>query len=300
MKCEPEKVDFVEFTYLPFFPISIYIDSLINSGMLLIKFGGSVITDKSKYATFRRDNTAGIIAELKRGLEHLEDRRLIFVHGAGSFGHILAHENAINRGVTGARNFLNIVPKIRKDVRSLNSLVVETLMDKNFYPVSLPPEVILYKEKSGCYRTVETGIQAICGYLDTGFLPVMYGDVIYHEDAGFSICSGDDVINILSQLEDVDKIIFVTDVDGLYNAREDGTLGDLVDRCTPENVLELFSEMQISEVKDVTGSMYGKVCNIAKMAANCDVWIINGNIPGRLEAAMKGEKVLGTLIRRTD
>ena len=264
--------------------------------MLLIKFGGSVITDKSKYATFRRENAAGMIAELSRGMEHLKDKRIILVHGAGSFGHILAHEHAINKGIHGAKDFLNVVPKIRRDVRLLNSLMVETLLDNSFYPVSITPEVILYREKSGCYRTVESGIQAICGHLKTGFLPVMYGDVIYHEGAGFSICSGDDVMNILSRLEDVDKIIFVTDVHGLYNTRGDGTLGDIIERCTPGNVLELVSEMHLGEVKDVTGSMYGKVCNIAKMAGHCDVWVINGNIPGRLEAAMKGEKVIGTLI----
>ena len=35
-----------------------------------------------------------------------------------------------------------------------------------------------------------------------------------------------------------------------------------------------------------------------KMGSSCDVWIINGNIPGRLEAAMKGEDAIGTLIRQ--
>ena len=53
--------------------------------MIIVKLGGSVITDKSRYRTFRREITKEIIDVISEFEEEL-----ILVHGGGSFGHIMA------------------------------------------------------------------------------------------------------------------------------------------------------------------------------------------------------------------
>ena len=65
--------------------------------MILIKFGGSVITDKSRYRTFNADVVRRLCKEIRDSGE-----RVIVVHGAGSFGHVLAKEHV--RYMVGGRS----------------------------------------------------------------------------------------------------------------------------------------------------------------------------------------------------
>jgi len=263
--------------------------------MLLLKLGGSVITDKRTYATFSEDITRRLIGELKLGLDGLRDSRAILVHGAGSFGHILAQEHSIHKGNHGGDN-LNIVTRIRRDVRNLNLLVEELLLEKNITAVSMSPEAILHKEGEDIFKPIPQGIGGLMTFIGEGFLPVLFGDVVADNDIGYSICSGDDVMNVLSHLDEVERIIFVTDVDGIFRSNSNGTRGELIRETSPAGLLKDISTSNNEEVADVTGSMYGKAEKIADMATRAEVLVINGKVPGRLESAIRGEAVTGTLI----
>lgn len=265
--------------------------------MLLIKLGGSVITDKGKYATFRKENAQRLMDELRSGMNAVGDSRLILVHGAGSFGHILAHEYDIDKGMEKARDFLNIVPAIKRDLHTLNALVEELLTERGFHPVTMQPEVILHKHGENEFTPIQEGMSGLLSFLDNGFLPVLYGDVVSDDEKGFSICSGDDIINALSRVPEVDRIIFVTDVHGIFNTKSDGTLGEMIEHCTPAEVLEMMGEIGKGSVSDVTGGMWGKARTIAGMGGRAEVWVINGNVPGRLRDVIEGKPVKGTSIR---
>jgi len=56
--------------------------------MILIKLGGSIITGKAEYRAFNKDTVSRLADEISRS-----DKDVIIVHGAGSFGHIIAKEN---------------------------------------------------------------------------------------------------------------------------------------------------------------------------------------------------------------
>ncbi len=53
--------------------------------MMLIKLGGSVITDKSQYRRFDKDAVSRLCREIAES-----GKQAVVVHGAGSFGHIVA------------------------------------------------------------------------------------------------------------------------------------------------------------------------------------------------------------------
>ena len=55
--------------------------------MFIVKLGGSVITDKTKKTFFKQETMDRLAVEIKKA-----NKKLILVHGAGSFGHILAGE----------------------------------------------------------------------------------------------------------------------------------------------------------------------------------------------------------------
>lgn len=282
---------------MDFKTINIYMFSLIRRPMLLVKLGGSVITDKGEYATFRRENTLRLARELKTGLANGHYDRCILVHGAGSFGHILAHDNRIHLGLSGSRDHLKAVPCIRRDVRTLNSQVSDALAEAGFSPISVPPEVVLHKKGPGRFAPIAEGLKSISSHLECGFMPILFGDVVADDEKGFSICSGDDVMNVLSRMPGVRRIVFLTDVDGVFETGESG-FGGLIERCTPHELPELASGEAGSKHRDVTGSMAGKIKRIAEMAALAEVWVVNGNVPGLLASLAAGGVSGGTLIRK--
>jgi len=53
--------------------------------MIILKLGGSVITNKTKVASFKKEVVDDLSREIKRA-----NKQLIIIHGAGSFGHIYA------------------------------------------------------------------------------------------------------------------------------------------------------------------------------------------------------------------
>ena len=262
-----------------------------------MKLGGSVITDKGTYATFREDAARRLAHEMMDGLSRGPYKRMILVHGAGSFGHIRAHDHLIHLGASGARGPLRAVPEIRRDVRRLNLLLSDILVENGFHPVSLPPETVLHKRGDDDFTTVQEGIRSIQSYLENGFLPVLFGDVVADDERGFSICSGDDVMEILSRLPGVRRIAFATDVDGIYTEDPDGELTVLLDRCTPGELPEMAGGMDRNKFKDVTGSMGRKIRRISNMARHGEVWVVNGNVPGRLASFAAGGNTTGTLVR---
>ena len=62
--------------------------------MYIIKLGGSVITDKSKESFFKREVMNNLSKEIKKA-----NKKCIIIHGAGSFGHILAKKYKLNKGL---------------------------------------------------------------------------------------------------------------------------------------------------------------------------------------------------------
>ena len=103
----------------------------------IIKIGGSVITDKSKYCSLREDQLSRISKEISQW-----DRKCIIIHGAGSFGHILAKEYYLNEGFKNNEQ-LKGFSLTHAMIQKLNLLVLNSLHEKSIAAVSIPPHIIL-------------------------------------------------------------------------------------------------------------------------------------------------------------
>lgn len=252
--------------------------------MHLIKLGGSVITDKSREKSLKTEVLKRLASEISSS-----QKEVIVVHGAGSFGHILAKEGGLKDGFKGEWQF-EYFSKVQRDVRELNLHVLNALIESGMMPVSLPPSMItLYR--NGVMEQFSAEIFEL--YLRIGMTPVSFGDVVLDKERVFAICSGDHIMNALSSLEGVESAIFVTDVDGVYDRPPDEEGAELIDVLYPDS--EVGSKMLND---DVTGGIDEKIKNGFEMAKRgILVKIINGNVPGRLEKALKGEEVVGTEIR---
>src|SRR5947208_2272012 len=83
--------------------------------MLLVKLGGSVVTEKAHLRTPR----PAAIHRLARELASVR-QPLLVVHGAGSYGHILASRHRLNEGGSRPARRAAAAPKRRRTARLLD------------------------------------------------------------------------------------------------------------------------------------------------------------------------------------
>lgn len=252
----------------------------------LVKLGGSVITDKARYRVFDRESTDRLALELASSTE-----QVILVHGAGSFGHMLAHEHQLQRGYVNESQRAGIA-QVQQDVRDLNAEVMRSLGRAGLHAVSIPPGACALME-DGVLRSL--GMEPFHRYLDLGMVPVTFGDVVLDRERKFGICSGDQLMFLLAKEFHPKLILFCADVDGIFTADPNLDPGARLIEEVDEGVLS--SLPRTSRVTDVTGSIYGKVelmLQLSKLGKG--TMVINGRVPGRLASALKGEKVKGSVV----
>ena len=260
------------------------------SRMLLVKFGGSAITVKSKYRTLRRADLSRLARELAS--THDREAGTVLVHGAGSYGHILAAKHRLKEGFREDAQ-IAAAAQVQRDVRALDLEVLDALLRARLRPVAIPPGTDAYVDQGG---TFHLDTKPFVEYVMRGFLPVSFGDVVRDEKRLFTIASGDDVILELARYYRPERVVFVADVDGVYTAdpKRDkaARLLDVVDAAALERIS--FSD---AAGRDVTGGLRAKLERMLEIAAySKDVRIINGLAKGRLAKAAKGGDVVGTRV----
>jgi len=255
--------------------------------MKLVKLGGSVITDKSKLRRFRNASCARLAKELR-----VVDDGLGIVHGAGSFGHIEAKRHSLHQGLKDDSQ-LRYVAKVQRDVRELNLKVLECLIDKGIRAVSVPPAAAAVFTDGQVHSFDPEPFKSV---LKLGLTPVTFGDVVPDESMGFSICSGDLMMEALARAFKPSLVVFCADVDGVFEADPKRNKRARLMPVIDANSLRSLRRTQSKSV-DVTGSIYSKLERMLAIAKDCEkCMIVNGNVPGRLEKALLGKDVMSTVV----
>jgi isopentenyl phosphate kinase len=256
--------------------------------LILVKLGGSVITEKDELRKFRKAACTRLCGELRPAR-----KEMVLIHGAGSYGHILAKKWKLNLGVpNGSIDDLRHVATVHRDVRDLNSKVLTCMSSKRLSGYSLPPHTVASftnkKVTAFCPEKFEI-------LLDNDMIPVTFGDVVPDRKLNFSICSGDLLMLELAKHFEPSMVVFVADVDGIYDKDPKRfKTAKLVGEISPDNVGEISAG---SRKNDVTDAMGGKLARMLEIASYCENTIIlNGNAVGRLGRALKGEEIKCTKV----
>jgi isopentenyl phosphate kinase len=257
--------------------------------MLLVKLGGSVLTDKSRLRTPRRATIRRLASELASVRQDL-----LVVHGAGSYGHILARRHKLNEG--GLSSSKRIASsRIQQDVKELDGIVVNAFLSAGIPAIPIAPSTVLTLD-DGTVATAD--LTPFLEFSSMGFTPVTFGDVVRDLRRGIAVCSGDVMMLELARAFRPDRAIFATDVDGLFTAdpkrRRDASL---LETARPEDL----NRIQFSSASrtDVTGSIEGKVRRMFEIADHVDeCLIVNGNVKNRVRDALRGRRVVGTRVVR--
>jgi isopentenyl phosphate kinase len=255
--------------------------------MFIVKLGGSVITDKTKQQTFKPKVMEQLASEIKKS-----NKQMIIVHGAGSFGHILAKKYELNEGYKRYDQVKGF-SLTHEMVQNLNSLVLKSLQKFDIPAVSISPHSIV---KLDNHKLIKIDLKVFEEYLEKQFIPVTFGDVVLDKKLGFSICSGDLLVLALAEYFKPEKVIFAMDEDGLYTSNPKiDTKAKLIEKSSLKDLEKLSTSLD--KHADVTGGMGGKLDTIKNITKKgIDTILLNGNKPNRLYEVLVGKDTTSTII----
>jgi len=185
----------------------------------------------------------------------------------------------------------------------LHRKVVAALLEAGLAPFSLAPGSLM-GSAAGSLASLNEGplIQAI----DSGLLPVLYGDVVLDTKRRAQIFSTEKVFlsivpALLARGFEIPAAYWLGDTDGVLDGSGQTIAG--IDRNSARQVLEALSDSRPAghegegRVRDVTGGMRHRLESALALARlGVPSWIFSGVEPGRLAQAVRGEGVAGTFV----
>ena len=245
--------------------------------MILIKLGGSIITNKQKPLSARKNVIDSISSTLKK-----INQPIIIVHGGGSYGHYWSVKYDMH---TKEKKYSpKGVAVIKNSMIELNKMVIDSLLKNKLNPYSLPPTDFIFAGKPIIKKVKE--IEKIA---KTNLIPVTYGDALWFGQKKTYILSGDRIMSILAKILKPKLCIFALNEDGLY--------WDLKSKKVVHELKENLVTITDNKM-DVTGGMDRKIKESMKIAKmGIDVFFVNGKKPERILDIIKNEKFIGTKIR---
>lgn len=264
----------------------------MTNELVLLKLGGSLITDKDTPYTPRLDKLANLAKEIKTALDSTPDLKLILGHGSGSFGHVAAKRHGTRDGVQTKEQWLGFT-EVRLQAAELNRYVVTSLFDAGIPALPFPPSASMVSDKRKVtYHNVETVRRA----LGVDLLPVVQGDVAFDETLGGTILSTEDVFTFLVDQFPTTRILLAGIEAGVWADFPART--KLVKQIQLSDYEAMRSGIKGSVSTDVTGGMKAKVeemLSLIQKKPGLTVQIFSAEEPGFLTRALQGENV-GTLL----
>ncbi len=261
---------------------------------LLIKLGGSLLTDKERPETpypERIERLAREIAEAREAAE-ANGERIVLGHGSGSFGHVAAAAAGLGVGPLDPSG-LGGASRTQERAAALHLLVLEALRAAGLAPFSFAPSSFLLAEGG---VAIDRFLAPIAHALRLGLLPVVYGDVVVDRAWGASIASTEAVLAEIAEIKtglpaqgiEISRALWLGETDGVYDSA-----GETIPR------LSRLEDAAIGAARgtDVTGGMRLRLDTCLTLARRgIPSTILDGRLPGRLAAAIRGEDVPGTRI----
>jgi isopentenyl phosphate kinase len=261
----------------------------------LLKLGGSVITDKTRPFTARKDEIQRLAREIQNAIPRRQSG-LIVVHGGGSFPHTPAAEYRVHEGAKKGR-FRGFV-MVQQAAADLNRIVVREFVQVGVNAWGVQPSVGAIARRS---RIIRWDIGAFRKALENDILPVTYGDVGFDLGQGCSILSGEEIIRYLATKLPVDRVIVGSDVNGLFlQDPKSNPQAEKVALVTKRNFREVMNYARGSGGIDVTGGMQLKIrllLEIVTRHRQIECEIANISQAGTLESLLLGKRGLGTVVR---
>lgn len=262
----------------------------MKTELIILKLGGSLLTDKNEPFSIRKDILEQSVNEIIKS-----KKKVIIVHGGGSFGHPVAKKYGISDGFNkDIENQFYGLAKTHEAMIKLNSMVVNSILEKNYPVIAIEPYSIFIKESKGFNVK---NLEVIESTLKMGVTPILYGDIVLDKEKIFSIISGDLIILELCkriQKFSISQVIFAIEKDGIF-IEKNGNIEFLNEAKTTQ--IDGLKLANLDKKIDVTGGIRSKLRVIKEIGElKIPVQILNGINENYLFKGIMNEKVKSTVI----
>ncbi len=267
--------------------------------LVLVKLGGSLITEKTQEETPRLEVMSRLAEELAATLPQLRSRGIgvLLGHGSGSYGHVAAKRHGYREVAAGERRRTG-AGAIHNRAETLHCMLVTALVRAEIECLSLAPSTFLVARDGApveCWsRTVEMALHG-------GLVPVVYGDVVLDESVGYSICSTETVLSaLLERLREagfsMQSAVWLGETDGILDA-EGRTLTTIRSGGGPPREGETLAALGEAAGADVTGGIRHRFETVSRLAEEgVRSLLVNGLRAGAFSAALQGDAISGTVV----
>lgn len=247
--------------------------------LIIIKLGGSLITNKGKTLSAKKKIISRLAREIASARSSSKTKILV-VHDSGPFG------QTPTKSLTKDN-----LPGIAHAARQINQAVMNEFHSSKLPAVSLSPSSFLYTRNE---KLTNMLVSPLYKTLSLGHLPVVYSDIVFDDTKNYILFSGETIIaNLIRYLNKkylISKIIYCTASDGVVDKA-----GNTITHISINN----FPHIKGS-IKSTTPGVIDKVEAALGMAQKSYVrsLVINGSVSGRLKKAILDQNPLGTTISR--
>ncbi len=256
--------------------------------VILIKLGGSLITDKQRPLTAREKVIAQLMREIREAVKKLgRKKKIIIGHGSGSFGHYAVKQYGLKRPGAWAA--------IHQVAAQLNRIVINQGRKLDLPLISFPPSSWILSRN---HQVKKSFVKPIRVALNHQLIPVVYGDLIIDLVRGGVIFSTEKVFSVLTReltksRYQVKKIIHAGITNGVYDQQN-----QTIPLITPQNFDQIKPCLTQARGFDITGGMDHKITTSLALAQKQGIvsLIINGQEKGELKRAILGQEIQGTKI----
>lgn len=267
---------------------------------LLLKIGGSTISDKTLLYNALKSNDQEdiknahnidlsainqVVEEIKNGYTHA--KRMIIITGVGSPGHFTVLKHQLHKGNNGSiEQHLGLV-KAQIEVNKIRQLLLEVFLENSLPVVQFYASSMYISDKM---RIQVSYTDNITHFLNLGMIPVISGDMVPDYSMGYSVLSGDQIIADLAYRLKPRRIVFGSDIDGLYD--RDPKIDTKAHFFNDLNLEQINSLINKLSEGDASGQMKGKLIEIKNLLHSGvpEVILLNLKRKGVLTALLNGQK----------
>ncbi len=262
--------------------------------VILVKLGGSLITDKEKPFTAKMRVIKNLAQQIKAALQNDPKIKLVIGNGGGSFPHCPAVKYQMKEGIKNEEQKMGFC-LVQDAAARLNRIIVNELLKIGVKAVSVHPSSMIIASNG---KIIKFFTEPIINLMKLGITPVIYGDIVYDQVLGSKIFSTEQLLSELAMVLKknnipVDRVIHNGLTKGVLDI--DGKLIPLISEKSIQDIKKIFTG---TKGFDVTGGMLHKVGESMELAKyGITTLIVNGNAKKNLlKNAILGMKVEGTVI----
>lgn len=250
---------------------------ILNSEIVFLKLGGSLITDKTRVEHARVRVIRRLAREIKAARDMRPDLQLVLGHGSGSFGHVAAKKYGTRSGVKDQSGWPGFT-EVAAAAARLDQIVTDIFVEEGVPVISLPPSASARCEDGELIYLDTFGLRRALAH---GLAPLVQGDVAFDTVRGATIVSTEDVFVYLAREFEPGRVLLAGEVAGVYGSAE--MTGHVIDCLTSNTVRQYITALGGSHGTDVTGGMISKVqqmLDLVQRQPDLSVRIFSGAKPG--------------------